>query len=208
MRHAKGSPVYKTWIIISVALLSTAREGNEFSFYKQICARVKITGLFFYVVRTLRWLHPLDRGIEAVEGGKIALRWDYDLEGQTLDEIEWVDMSTLETIPRKFAPPRKPSVNPEFPSFNVSNTEKATLYISPVELWFHYPHYKQKKQPTVCSWTKRTEASHWWYQALPFVKWPSRHALQVRHHAGVLARECRPAAEFRVARHNTAGPRE
>ena len=133
MRHAKGSPVYKTWIIISVALLSTAREGNEFSFYKQICARVKITGLFFYVVRTLRWLHPLDRGIEAVEDGKIALRWDYDLEGQTLDEIEWVDMSTSETIARKFVPPRKPSVNPEFPRFNVSNTEKVTLYISPVK---------------------------------------------------------------------------
>ena len=127
MRHAKGSPVYKTWIIISVALLSTAREGNEVSFYKQICARVKIIGLFFYVVRALRWLHPLDRGIKAAEGGKIALRWDYDLEGQTLDEIEWVDM-------RKFAPPRKPSVNPEFPRFNVSNTEKATLYIFPVEL--------------------------------------------------------------------------
>ena len=74
---------------------------------------------------------------------------------------------------------------------------------------FDYPHI----QAAETSWRfvgERKEPKHLTDNTIgaAIFKWPSRRALQVRHHAGVLARECGPAAEFRVARQNTAGPRE
>lgn len=80
----------------------------------------------------IRWIKEPNASTEAVEGRAVALKWDYDLEGDSFHSLEWIYMKTTETIAE-----RDPSlgryVNPKFPRFNLSDTENATLIISDVK---------------------------------------------------------------------------
>ena len=79
----------------------------------------------------LHWIQEPTNPTEAVEGTDTALKWDYNLDGETFTSLEWFYKAAA-TIGQRSSPSSKPQMNPLFPRFNISETEKATLIISSV----------------------------------------------------------------------------
>ena len=81
---------------------------------------------------TLHWTQEPTKPTEVVEGKDIALKWDYNLTGDTFSALEWIYTRTAKTIGRRNSPSGKPLLSSSFPRFNISETEKATLIITNV----------------------------------------------------------------------------
>lgn len=68
---------------------------------------------------TLRWTQEPTNPTEVVEGTNIALKWDYNLAGDTFSALEWIYTRTAKTIGRRNSPSGKPLLSSSFPRFNI-----------------------------------------------------------------------------------------
>ena len=76
----------------------------------------------------MRWVQEPNNLTETVEGENITLRWDYNLTGDTVFQVLWIDKKNMETIGRLSS--NNPVVFDGYETrFKINANEKATLII-------------------------------------------------------------------------------
>ena len=76
----------------------------------------------------MRWVQEPNNPTEVVEGENITLRWDYNLTGDTVYQVQWIDKKNVESIGRLSS--NIPVVFDGYEThFAINANEKATLII-------------------------------------------------------------------------------
>ena len=78
----------------------------------------------------LQWVLQPNSPTEAVEGANITLRWDYNLTGDTVDRVQWINVKNAKAKGIGKLTSNGPVVYPDFITrFKIDANEKATLMI-------------------------------------------------------------------------------
>ena len=76
----------------------------------------------------MRWVQEPNSPTEVVEDKSITLRWDYNLTGDTVFQVQWIDKKSVKNIGRLSS--NNPVVFDDYkPRFKINATDKATLII-------------------------------------------------------------------------------
>ena len=90
-----------------------------------------LLNLIFFLLITetiLRWVQEPNSPTEAVEGENITLRWDYNLTGDTVFLVQWIDKKSVKNIGRLSS--NNPVVFDDYKTrFKINANDKATLII-------------------------------------------------------------------------------
>ena len=84
---------------------------------------------FLLITETiLRWVQEPNNPTEAAEGENITLRWDYNLTGDTVFLVHWIDKKSVKNIGRLSS--NNPVVFDDYKTrFKINANDKATLII-------------------------------------------------------------------------------
>ena len=78
----------------------------------------------------LQWVLEPNNPTQAVEGDNITLRWDYNLTGDTVDRVQWINVKNAKAKGIGKLTSNGPVVFPDFLTrFKIDANEKATLMI-------------------------------------------------------------------------------